>query len=301
MELMYSAATNKLYLSGLEGEPPRWKSYVISLSAPTAPIERLNRSLGTVPDHIVVNDKLRRGYGLVDSGVLKVFSTESDTLVSTSKKPSCVVQVIAISQQTGMVYGGGTAGAGDCLVLYDPDGHIVRENALPHHTGKQNLVQRIVVDSASGDVIYQDPDGVGRADQSLTEKWRAPVADANDLGFEPKTNTVYVPAAGFPVITPTNVAVIDGTTGKQTGQFTGPGWGSGFAPFGDGRLFAAFFNSSDLFVLSDGSSTLTKFASLGDVPKLTPHDPKWLAIDPIGHRLFVSPGGEGNQILVYRI
>ena len=65
-------------------------------------------------------------------------------------------------------------------------------------------------------------------------------------------------------------------------------------------MFVAFFNSNDLYVLSDGSSTLTKFASLGDVPGSTPSDTKWLEVDSAGKRLFVSPGGRGNQILIYR-
>ena len=302
-ELTYSAATNKLYVFGLEGEPPTIRAYVVSLSAPTAPIKRLDTLIDDLPNHIVVNDKLRRGYALV-VGVIKVFSTDSDTLVSTSQKPSCLVEVIAISEATGMVYGGGNSPKGECLVQFDSDGRIVRENVVAPHSGNKNmLIQRIAVDSASGDVVYTDPYSVGRADQNLKEIWRMLVASpgqAQDLGFEPKTNTVYVTVGDFPVISPTRITVVDGRTGKQRGEFNWPGFTSEFAAASDGRLFVASFNSNDLYVLSDGSSTPTRFASLGDVPGSQPSDPKWLAVDTAGHRLFVSPNGDGRQILVYR-
>ena len=303
MELTFSAAMNKLYVTGLEGQPPRIRAYVVSLSAPAGRIERLDTSINYVPEHIVVNDKLRRGYALVP-GAIKVFSTVSDALVSTSDKPSCSPQVLAISQATGLVYGGGASDKGECLVQLDSDGRIVRENVVaPNVKGQNMLVQRIAVDSASGDVLYTNPSSVGRADQMLVEKWRTPVGgpgEAQDLGFEPRTNTAYITIGAFPVISPTRISVLDGRTGKQRGEFSGPGWTNEFAATGDGRLFVAFFASNDLYALSDGTSTLTKFASLGDVPGSSASDPKWLLVDTAGHRLFVSPGGDAREILVYR-
>jgi hypothetical protein len=303
MELTFSAAANKLYVIGLEGASPRFVAYVVSLSAPAGAIKRLDTAIDAVPHHIVVNDKLRRGYALV-VGAIKVFNTDSDALISTSQKPSCSPEVIAINQATGMVYGGGFTEKGECLVQFDPDGRIVRENVVaPSVQGKNMLVQRILVDAASGDVLYTNPSSVGRADQMLNEKWRTPVdgpGEAQDLGFEPKTNTVYLTVGDFPVISPAPIFVLDGGTGRQTEQFSGPGWTSQFAATGDGRLFAAFFNSNDLYVLSDGTSTLTKFASLGDIPGRAPSDPKWLEVDSAGRRLFVSPGGDGHKILVYQ-
>jgi hypothetical protein len=305
MELAYSAAANKLYMSGLEGGPPRWRAYAVSLSAPAGPIERLDTSIGEVPEHIVVNDKLRRGYALVP-GALKVFSTDSDALVSTNQERSCLAQVIAISQATGIVYGGGTSDKGECLVQFDSDGHIVRENVVaPFVEGKKQnmLVQRIAVDSASGDVLYTNPSSVARADQTLTEQWRVSISgpdQALDLGFEPKTNTAYVTAGGFPVISPARVLVLDGRSGKQRAEFRGPGWTSDFAPSGDGRLFVAFYDSNDLYLLSDGTSSPTKFASLGDIPGRSSSDSKWLAIDTAARQLFVSPGGDAQKVLVYR-
>jgi hypothetical protein len=303
MELPFSAAMNKLYATGLEGEPPRIRAYVVSLSAPAAPIERLDTSINGLPEHIVVNDKLRRGYALIP-GAIKVFSTDSDALVSTSDKPSCSPQVLAISQATGIVYGGGASDKGECLVEFDSDGHIVRENVVaPNRKGQNMLVQRIAVDPASGDVLYTNPSSVARADHLLTERWRTPVGgpgEVQDLGFEPKTNTVYITVGAFSVISPARISVLDGRTGEQSGEFNGPGWTKEFAATDDGRLFVAFFNSNDLYVLSGGTSTLMKFASLGDIAGSSPSDPKWMVVDTVGHRLFVSPGGDAHKILIYR-
>ncbi|OBK50776.1 hypothetical protein [Mycobacterium sp. 1081908.1] len=303
MELTFSTATNKLYATGLEGGPPRIRAYVVSLLAPAGPIERLDTSLGDLPEHVVVNDKLRRGYALVP-GAIKVFSTDSDTLISTSDKPSCSPQVLAISQATGIVYGGGVSDKGECLVQFDSDGRIVRENVVaPHVAGQNMLVQRIAVDSATGDVLYTNPSSVGRADLMLRERWRTPVGgpgEIQDLGFEPKTDTAYITVGQFPVISPARISVLDGHTGKQEGEFSGPGWTSEFASTGDGRLFVAFFNSNDLYMLSGATNTPTKFASLGDIPGSSPSDPKWLFVDTVGHRLFVSPGGDAHKILLYQ-
>lgn len=303
MELTFSAATNKLYATGLEGGPPRMRAYVVSLSAPIGPIGRLDTLINGLPEHVVVNDRLRRGYALV-AGAIKVFSTDSDTFILTSDKPSCSPQVIAISQASGIVYGGGVSDKGECLVQFDSDGRIVRENVVaPHVKGQNMLVQRIAVDSASGDVLYTNPSSIGRADQMLREKWRTPIGgpgEVQDLGFEPKANTAYITVGQFPVISPARILILDGRTGKQRGEFSGPGWTNEFAATEDGRLFVAFFNSNDLYLISDATHTPTKFASLGDIAGSSPSDPKWLFADTVGHRLFVSPGGDAHKILLYR-
>jgi hypothetical protein len=305
-ELTFSATANKLYVGGIEGDPPVMRAYAVSLSAPTGQIKRFDwdSSLGGLPHHIVVNDKLRRGYALMVTGVIKVFSTDTDTVVSTSQQPSCSSEVLAISQATGMVYGGGLSDKGQCLVQFDSDGRIVRDNLVaPHVGGKNMLVQRIAVDSASGDVLYTNPSSVGRADQMLTEKWRTPVDGSDqvqDLGFEPKTSTTYVTVGHYPINSPARILVLDGGTGKQRAEFSTPTWTSQFAATGDGRLFVGFVYSNNLDMLSDGTSTLTRFASLADIPGWSPNDPKWLAVDIAGRRLFVSPGGDAHKILVYR-
>jgi hypothetical protein len=300
-QLAFSAGSSKLYVFDVTGKPA---TYVVPMGAPADSPRQLDPAISDGTGHIVVNDQLKRGYSLVRSGVLNVFNTDTDTLVSTTDKPGCSPQVLAISHTTGMVYGGGMSAKGECLVQFDSDGHIVRENVVaPLSANKNRMVQRIEVDSASGDVVYTDPYSVGRADPNLVEIWRMPVASpgqAQDLGFEPKTNTVYVTVGDFPVISPTKITVVDGRTGKQRAEFSGPGFTNQFAAAGDGRLFVAFFNSNDLYVLSDGSSTLTRFGSLGDIPGSSPSDPKWLVVDTAGQRLFVSPGGDVHQILVYR-
>ncbi|MFZ1178694.1 MAG: hypothetical protein WAO15_21015 [Mycobacterium sp.] len=307
MDLTFSASANKLYASGMEdvsGGPPQWRQYVVSLSAPSGPIERFDTSIKGLQQSLVVNDKLRRGYALMMSGDIKVFSTDSDTLVSTAQKPSCYLQVLAINKATDVVYGGGAADEGACLVQFDADGHIVRENVVgPNVKGKSPMVGSIAVDSASGDVLYLNAFGVARADKMLKEKWRTPVEGPGEpmaMGFEPKTNTAYVAVGADPVISPTRISVFDAGTGTPRGEFTGPGHVQGFAATGDGRLFVIFFNSTDLFVLSDGASTLTKFVSLSDIPGWAPSDTRWLGVDTAGRRLFVSPGGDRHKILVYR-
>lgn len=302
MELTFSPSVNKLYVIGMEGGPPLMKAFAVSLTTPTGQIERLDTAIKGVPDHIVINDKLRRGYALM-GGAIKVFGTDSDTLVSTSQTPSCSPEVLAINPTTGMVYGGGVSQGGECLVQFDPDGRIVRENTVaPNTSGKTVLVRSIAVDSASGDVLYMNALSVARADSTLKEKWRTPLAGPGDglaMGFEPTTNTAYVDVGADPIISPTRISVLDGDTGKAKGEFSGPGHSSDFAATGDGRLFAAFHNSSDVYVLSHGASVLTKFASLGNIPR-QPSDWEWLEVDPAGHRLFVAPSGNGRNVLVYQ-
>jgi hypothetical protein len=309
MDLTLSASVNKLYASGMEevsGGPPQWREYVVSLSAPSGPIERFDTAIEGLWKHLVVNDKLRRGYALMMSGDIKVFSTDSDTLVATAQTPSCSVQVLAINQATDMLYGGGSAREGACLVQFDADGHIVRENVVgPNVKGKDPRIWSIAVDSASGDVLYVNAFGAARADKTLKEKWRTPVEAPSGggemvLDFEPKTNTAYVVVGADPVISPARISVFDAGTGTRKGEFSGPGQCQGFAATGDGRLFTTFNNSTDLYVLADGASALTKFASLSGIPGWQPSDGRWLEIDPVGRRLFVSPGGDRQKIAIYQ-
>jgi len=310
MSVTFSASANKLYASGIEGgtargsPPPRWREYVVSLSAPTGPIERFDTSIEGLQQNIVVNDQLRRGYALMMSGDIKVFSTDSDTLMSTAQKPSCSLEGLAINQATNVVYAGGATDEGACLVEFDADGHIVRENVVgPNVKGKSPMVGQIAVDSASGDLLYLNAFGLARADKMLKEKWRTPVNGPGEpmaMGFEPKTNTAYVEVGADPVISPSRISVFDAGTGTKTGEFSGPGRCQGFAATGDGRLFVIFFNSNDLYVLSGGASTLTKFVALPDIPGSAPSDTRWLEVDKAGRRVFVSPGGDRQKILIYQ-
>jgi hypothetical protein len=252
MDLTFSASVNKLYASGMEavsGGAPQWRQYAVSLSAPSGPIERFDTAIKGLQQHMVVNDKLRRGYALMMGGDIKVFSTDTDTLVSTAQKPSCVLQVLAINQVTDTVYGGGAANEGACLVQFDADGHIVRENVVgPTVKGKSPRVGQIAVDSASGDVLYLNAFGLARADKMLNEKWRTPVDGPGEpitMGLEPKTNTAYVEVRADPVVAPTKISIFDAGTGTPKGEFSGPGQVQGFAATGDGRLFAIFSNSND--------------------------------------------------------
>lgn len=308
MDPTFSASANKLYVNGMEevsGGPPQWRAYAVSLSAPTEPIERFDTSITGTQQTMVINEKLKRGYALMMSGDIKVFNTDSDTLVSTAHEPSCSLEALAINPATGVVYGGGLASGAGCLVQFDADGHIVRENVHvgPSAQGKPPIVGSIAVDSASGDVLYVTASGVARADNMLKETWRTPIDGLDTppgMGFEPKTNTVYVEVGHLPVISPTRISVFDAGTGKPKGEFSGPGWSHGFAATGDGQLFVTFFNSNDLFVLSDGASTLTKFASLGQIPGWAPSDARWLEVDTAGHRLFVAPCGDRQKIAIYQ-
>ncbi len=178
------------------------------------------------------------------------------------------------------------------------------ENVVgPNVKGKSPMIGSIAVDTASGDVLYLNAFGLARADKMLQEKWRTPVdgpGEPMNLGFEPKTHTAYVEVGADPVISPSRISVFDAGTGKPKGKFSGPGRCQGFAATGDGRLFALFFNSTDLYVLSDGASILTKFGSLSDIPGWAPSDTRWLEVDKAGRRLFVSPGGDRQKIAIYR-
>jgi hypothetical protein len=231
MELTFSASVNKLYASGMEsvsGGPPQWRDYAVSLSAPSGQIERVDTSITGTQQTLVVNDKLRRGYALMMSGDVKVFSTDTDTLVSTAQKPSsCYLQVLAINRATDAVYGGGAANEGACLVQFDADGHIVRENVVgPNVKGTSPMVGSIAVDSASSDLLYLNALGLARADTVLKEKWRTPVVGPGQpwsMGFEPNSNTAYVEVRGDPVIAPTKISVFDAGTGTPRGEFSGPG------------------------------------------------------------------------------
>ena len=117
-------------MEAVSGGPPQSRQYVVSLSAPSGTIERFDPSIKGLQQHLMVNDKLRRGYALMMGGGIKVFSTDTDTLVLTPQKPSCVLQVLAINQVTDTVYGGGATAEGACLVQFDADGHVVRENVV---------------------------------------------------------------------------------------------------------------------------------------------------------------------------
>ncbi len=310
MSLRFSASANKLYTSGIEGgtargaAPPRWREYVVSLSAPTGPIERFDTSIEGLQQDLVVNDKLRRGYALMMAGGINVFSTDSDTLVSTAQKPSCYVQRLAINQATGVVYGGGLDSGGGCLVQFDADGHVLRESVVGQKVeGKSPMIGSMAVDSVSGDLLYVNAFGLARADKTLKEKWRTRVdgpGSPMEMGFEPKTNSVYVEVGADPVVSPSRISLFDAGTGEPKGEFTGPGRCQGFAATGDGRLFAIFFNATDLYVLADGASTLTKFVSLSDIPGWAPSDSRWIEVDTAGRRLFVSPGGDRQKIAIYQ-
>lgn len=98
----------------------------------------------------------------MDTGAVRVFNTDTDTLVSTIEPPSCVAQVLAVNDASGMVYGGGQSATGECLVEFDSSGHLVRQNDVAPLSSTQNrLIQRIEADPASGDVVYMDPYSVG--------------------------------------------------------------------------------------------------------------------------------------------
>jgi hypothetical protein len=307
-ELTFSTGSNKLYVYAIS---PKLATYAVSMSAITRTPARLDESIVDGTSHIAVNNKLRLGYALTHTGALRVFNTDSDTLIATTEHRSCEAEVLVVNEPSGMVYGGGLSATGECLVKFDSAGHFVGEKDVAPASGNQNrMIQRIAADPASGDVIYMDPYSVGRADQTLTEKWRTPAPgvsrssdigsgpNASDMGYEPSSATVYVCVSPTSTIAQATIAIYDGRTGKQTGQFTSPGSSTQFAADQEGRLFVAFSNSSDLYVLANGAKSLAKFEPLVDVPDPSPSDIKWLAVNSAGHQLFVSPGS-GNSVYQY--
>jgi hypothetical protein len=306
--LTFSAGSNKLYVDAIS---PKDATYAVSMSAMTTTPSRLNDSIADGIHQIAVNNKLRLGYALAHTGALRVFNTDSDTLVASTEPRSCKAEVLAVNEASSMVYGGGLSATGECVVKFDSAGHFVEEKDVAPASGKENrMIQRIAVDPASGDVIYMDPYSVGRADPTLTEKWRTPAPGvsrskdiysgpaASDMGYEPSSATVYVCVSPTSIVAPATIAVYDGRTGKQTGQFTSPGSSTQFAADQEDRLFVAFANSSDLYVLANGAKSPAKFETLVDVQNSSPTDIKWLAVNSAAHQLFVSPGS-GNSVYRY--
>lgn len=231
-ELTFSIGSDKLYVADLTGKPA---TYVVSMSALTKTPPRLDESITGGTSHIAVNNKLRLGYALDNLGTLRVFNTDTDTLVSTNEPRSCKAHVFAVDETSGLAYGGGLSATGECLVEFDSAGHLLAEKDVAVRSGSQNrMIQRIAVDPASGDVIYMDPYSVGRADRALIQKWRTPASGvstagdgfsgphANDMGYEPISATVYVCVGPTSTTAQATIAVYDGHTGKQTGQFTAP-------------------------------------------------------------------------------
>jgi hypothetical protein len=308
-ELTFSTGSDKLYVTELF---PDTAIYVLAMSALTKTPQRLDDSIADGASHIAVNNKLKLGYTLNDTGsTLRVFNTDTDKLVSTTELRPCEPEVLAVDEATGTVYGGGLSGTGECLVKLDSAGHVLAQRDVATHSGNQNrMIQRIAADPASGDVIYTDPFSVGRADPTLTERWRTPApgvgtssdgfsgSRATDLGYEPSSATVYVCVSPTSTTAPATIAIYDGHTGRQTGQLTAPASSSQFAGDQEGRLFVALSNSNDLYVLDHGAQSLTKFQTLPDVPDGSTRNVEWLAVDSAGHRLFVSPGS-GNGVYQY--
>ena len=306
--LTFSSGSGKLYVADISGKPA---TYVVSMSQLTKIPPRLEESIVDGVNQIAVNNKLRLGYALTISGALRVFNTDTDSLISTTGPRSCEAKVLAVDEASGTVYGGGLSATGECLVKFDSAGHFLAEKDIAPRSGSQNpIIQRIAADPANGDVIYTDPYGVGRAAQTLTEKWRTPApgvstsGDAfsgphvSDMGYEPDSATVYVCVSPTSTTAPATIAVYDAHAGKQTGQFTAPASTDQFAADQRGRLFVALTRSSALYVLDHGAQSLTKFATLPAVPDGSARNVEWLAVDSAGRRLFVSPGAE-NSVYQY--
>lgn len=296
-EITYSGGSNKLYIAYVF---PSSGWLVVPLSAPATAHKFPDRSIADA-HHIVVDDKLKLGYALGVSGTITVFNTDSDTTVATIQ-PACEANVLAVDERTGMVYGGGFSTNGECLVQIDLSGHIVRDDVGGGTGSGHNIIQRIAVDPTSGDVIYSDPSGITRVDASLKEKWNTPVGKAFeplDIGLEPHTNRIYVSLTGpnavaLPATPPPSFRVYDGQNGKQVGTVAGSPWE--FVADNAGHVFTALStpSSRDLYVLTGGGTTPSKFASLSDIRGLKPTDIVFLQIDPSGHRLFVAAGDLKN-------
>jgi hypothetical protein len=308
-DLTFSSGSNKLYVSTTSGKPA---TYVVSMSALTQIPPPLDKSITDGANHIAVNNKLKLGYALHHTGALRVFNTDTDKLMSTTEPRSCHAEVLAVDEATGTVYGGGLSATGECLVEFDSAGRLLAEKDVAPASGKQNrMIQRIAADPASGDVIYTDPYSVGRADHTLTEKWRSPAPGvstsgdiysgphASDMGYEPSSATVYVCVSPGSTTAPATIASYDGNTGRQTGQFNTPASTDQFAADQQGRVFVALANSRDLYVLDHGVQSLTKFETLPDVPPGSTRNVEWLAVDSAGHRLFVNPG-DASSVYQYQ-
>jgi hypothetical protein len=308
-QLTFSTGSDKLYVADINGKPA---TYVVSMSALTKIPPRLDDSIAEGAHHIAVNNKLRLGYALKYNGALRVFNSDADTLISTTEPRACKAEVLAVDEVSSTVYGGGQSATGECLVKFDSAGHFVAEkDVTPARSNQNRMIQRIAADPASGDAIYMDPYSVGRADQTLTEKWRTPAPGvsssgdlgaaphASDMGYEPDSATVYVCVSPTTTTAPATIAVYDGHTGKQSGHFNVPASTDQFAADQQGRLFVALTRSSDLYVLDHGAQSLTKFQTLPSVRDGSTRNVEWLAVDPAGHRLFVGPGS-GNSIYQFR-
>jgi hypothetical protein len=303
-DITYSAGSNKLYIAYVS---PSSGWLVVPLSAPATAHTFPDQSIQTagISEQIAVNDKLKLGYASDSFGIIRVFNTDTDTVVATTKTV-CEANVLAVNQSTGMVYGGGYSARGECLLQVDSNGGIVRDDIGGGTGSGHNIVQRIAVDPTSGDVIYSDPSGITRVDASLKEKWSTPVGKAFeplDIGLEPQTNRLYVSLTGpnkvaLPANPPPSFRVYDGQSGKQVGTVAGSPWE--FVADNAGHVFTVLSTagSRDLYVLSDGGTTPSKFASLGDIPGLQPSDVAVLQIDPSGHRLFFAAGNLKN-VYVY--
>lgn len=307
-ELTYSSGSDKLYVTQLA---PKQAIYVLSLSELTKTPPLLDKSITDGTRHLAVNNKLKLGYALNNAGGVRVFNTDTDKLLSTTERRSCEAEVMAVDEETGVVYGGGVSPTGECLVKFDSAGHLLAEHDVASRRAGQNrMIQRIAADPASGDVVYLDPYSVGRSDQALTEKWRTPAPfvspsgdgisgpKVDDMGYEPRSATAYVCVRRTSVTAPATLVSFDGHTGKQTGEFIAPASSSQFAADQQGRLFVALSNSRDIYVVDDGAQSLRKFDTLPAVPDGSTRSVEWLAVDPVKHRLFVSPGS-GNSIYQY--
>jgi hypothetical protein len=300
-EITYSGGSNKLYVAYVF---PSNGWLVVPLSAPTPAHEFPDRAIAHA-HHIVVDNKLKLGYALGVSGAITVFNTDSDTTVATTQ-PVCEANVLAVDERTGTVYGGGFSSRGECLLQMDSSAHIVRDDVGGGTGSGHNIIQRIAVDPTNGDVIYSDPSGITRVDASLKEKWSTPVGkdfEPLDIGLEPHTNRIYVSLTGpnkvaLPATPPPSFRVYDGQNGKRVGTVAGSPWE--FVADNAGHVFTALStpSSRDLYVLTDGGTTPSKFASLGDIPGLKPSDLVFLQIDPSGQRLFVAAGDLKN-VYVY--
>ena len=83
-EIAYSSGSDKLYVAKLFGSG----IFVVSLSAPSVPATALADAIVADAQHIVVNNRLKLAYVLTTGGTVRVFNTDTDTLVATSPPPA---------------------------------------------------------------------------------------------------------------------------------------------------------------------------------------------------------------------